>query len=269
MNVILSTGSLYTYSLSEVFDIAKSAGFDGMELLIARGNSSVGIDSIRELTDRYELPILSLHSPFMICDGWGDFWDRIQRSLMMAIELSIPLVNFHPPSGFVLRHHLNEELAEHIRIYKNMMDGSGIVLTIENLPTIRTFRRLFVNRFLLRTANNMYQIAEFARDNDIHVTFDTTHIGTSGVDLLEAYNVFRDRIENIHLSDYDGRWQHLLPGTGYLPLERLLSQVKADGYDGTITLETCPTAMEYEDKAKAKQNAEIGLRYIKDCLLGS
>ena len=51
MNVILSTGSLYTYSLSEVFDIAKSAGFDGMELLIARGNSSIAIDSIRELID--------------------------------------------------------------------------------------------------------------------------------------------------------------------------------------------------------------------------
>ena len=191
---------------------------------------------------------------------------EIEYSLtgLLAMELSIPLVNFHPPSGFVLRHHLNDELAEHVRTYRNMVNGSGIILTIENLPTIRTFRRLFVNRFLLRATNNMYQIAEFARDNDIHVTFDTTHIGTSGVDLLDAYAVFRDRIENIHLSDYDGRWQHLLPGTGYLPLERLLAQVRADGYNGTITLETCPAAMEDEDKAKAQRNAEAGLRYIKD-----
>lgn len=267
MNVVLSTGSLYTYSLSEVFHIAKSAGFDGIEMLIARGNCHVKVDSIRELTDKYEIPILSLHSPFMICDGWGDFWDRIQRSLTMAMELSIPMVNFHPPSGFVIRHHLNDELTDHIRSYRNMIDGSDIVLTMENLPTIRTLRRLFVNRFLPRAANNMYQIAGFARDNDIHITFDTTHIGTSGVDLLDAYAVFSDRIVNIHLSDYDGRRQHLLPGTGYLPLERLLAQVKADGYNGAITLETCPAAMEDKDRAKAERNAEMGLRYIKDRIL--
>ena len=99
------------------------------------------------------------------------------------------------------------------------------------------------------------------------VTFDTTHIGTTGVDLLDAYAVFRDIIENIHLSDYDGRWQHLLPGMGYLPLEKLLTRVKEDGYNGTVTLETCPVAMEDEDKAKAERNAEMGLRYIKDHIL--
>jgi len=85
------------------------------------------------------------------------------------------------------------------------------------------------------------------------------------VDLLDAYAVFKDRIESIHLSDYDGRWQHLLPGMGYLPLEKLLTCVKEDGYDGTITLETCPVAM--EDKVKAERNAEMGLRYIKDHIL--
>lgn len=264
MNVLLSTGSLYRYSLSEVFQIARAAGFDGIELLIARGNCNTKSEHIQELTDRYELPVLSLHSPFIVCDGWGDFWDRVRRSLTMALELSIPLVNFHPPSGFVLRHHLNDELAEHIKIYRDMIHGSDIVLTIENLPTIRTLRKFFINRLLLRATNNMYQVAEFARDNHIHVTFDTTHIGASGVDLLEAYAVFRDRIENIHFSDYDGRWQHLLPGTGYLPLVEFLAQVKADGYDGAITLETCPAAMEDEDRAKVERNAETGLQYIKD-----
>jgi len=264
MNVLLSTGSLYRYSLSDVFQIAKATGFDGIELLIARGNSDTGSQHIQELTHKYDLPVLSLHSPFMVCDGWGDFWGRIRRSLAMALELSIPLVNFHPPSGFIVRHHLNDELAEHIKIYSDMIHGSHIVLTIENLPTIRTLKRLFVNRLLLRTTNNIYQIAEFARNNDIHVTFDTTHIGTSGLDLLDAYAVFRDRIENIHFSDYDGKWQHLLPGTGYLPLAEFLAQVKIDGYDGAITLETCPAAMEDEDRAKAERNAEIGLQYIKD-----
>ena len=266
MNVILSTGSLYQYPLSEVFQIAKNAGFDGIELLIARGNCDLEADYIQELSSSYELPILSLHSPFMVCDGWGGFWDRIERSLAMAMELSIPLVNFHPPSGYVVRHHLDDELSQHIGEYKDMLGDSGTILTIENLPTIRTLRRVFLNRLLQRTVNNMYKIADFAEENHIHVTFDTTHIGTTGVDLLYAYNVFKDKIENIHLSDYDGRWQHLLPGTGYLPLKRFLEQVRDDGYNGIITLETCPAAMKSEDKDRAERNAEAGLNYIREVI---
>lgn len=266
MKIIFSTGSLYQYSLPEIFQIAKNAGFDGIELLIARNNCDFEADYFQELSNTYELPILSLHSPFMTCDGWGGFWERIMRSLGIAIELSIPLVNFHPPNGYILRHHLSGELSQYIEIYKEMIGKSDIILTIENLPTIRTFRRLLINRLLQKTVNNMYQIAEFAKNNRIHVTFDTTHIGTTGVNLLDAYNVFKESIENIHLSDYDGRWQHLLPGTGYLPLGDFLTKIKEDKYNGIITLETCPAAMEAEDMAKAEQNAELGLKYIKDIL---
>jgi sugar phosphate isomerase/epimerase len=266
MDIILSTGCLYKYSLPEIFQIAKAAGFDGIELLISRNNCNIGTDRIRELSGKYDIPILSLHSPFVICDGWGGFWDRIRKSLSIAIELSIPLVNFHPPSGLVFRYHLDGELSERIRTYKDLVKDSGIVLTIENLPTIRTFRRFFTNRLFPRMINNIYQIAEFTVNNDIFFTFDTTHIGTTGIDLLKAYAVFRGTIANIHLSDYDGRWQHLLPGTGYLPLEKLLAQVKRDGYNGIITLETCPAAMEHEDKVKAFKNAEAGLNYIRDAL---
>jgi hypothetical protein len=202
------------------------------------------------------------------------------------MELNIPLVNFHPPSGLLPRYRLNDELSENIQSYKDVLKDSGIILTIENLPAIGTFRRFFINRLKLsfqkrqfdqrklkdispllrRMMNNMRQIVKFAEDNDIYVTFDTTHIGTTGLDLLAAYDVFKDRIANIHLSDYDGRLQHLLPGTGYLPLERLLDQAKRDGYNGTITLETCPAAMEHTDKAKAARNAETGLKYIKNAL---
>ncbi len=266
MDVILSTGCLYHYPLPEILQIAKTTGFDGIELLISQNTCNIAIDRIRELSDSYGVPILSIHSPFVTCDGWGGFWNRIQRSLVIAMELSIPLVNFHPPTGLIPRHRLGYDLLAHIALYKGVLKKSNIVLTIENLPTKRSIGMLFINRYFPLVVNNMYQIAEFAASNGIHVTFDTTHVGTTGVNLLEAYHVFEDRIENIHLSDHDGRHQHLLPGTGNLPLKELIAQAISDGYNGLITLETCPTAMEYEDKAKAAQNAEMGLRYIRDAL---
>jgi len=269
MQIILSTGCLYEYLLSDVFWIARSSGFDGIELLINRRNSSVETHHIQGLSVDYNMPILSLHSPFMVCDGWGGFWDSVHKSLDMALELSIPLVNFHPPTGFILRHHLNSELSEYIWIYRDILEGSGIVLTIENLPTLRFFRKLFIDRFFPHLVNNAYDIAKFARENGVYVTFDTTHIGTMSVDLLDAYDVFKDRIANIHLSDYDGRSQHLLPGKGHLPLEKLLMQVKRDRFEGIITLETNPAAMESADKAKAARNAKQSLLYIRNALRDS
>ena len=266
MDILFSTGCLYEYPMSEVFQIAKTAGYDGIELLISHSNCNVETGRIQEISDEYGIPILSLHSPFLMCEGWGGFWDRIWRSLVMAMELSIPLVNFHPPTSLIPRHHLDGQLSEYIKVYKELIKDSSITLTIENLPTIATFRRSFINRLFPRMINNMYQIAKFVVDNDIHTTFDTTHIGTTSIDLLEAYAVFRDRIANVHVSDYDGRFQHLLPGTGHLPLKKLLTQLRSDGYEGTITLETCPAAMEHKDQEKAAQNAKAALEYIKSAL---
>ena len=62
--------------------------------------------------------------------------------------------------------------------------------------------------------------------------------------------------------------RHITDEEGYLEAlgKPRVAQVKRDGYSGTITLETCPAAMEHEDKAKAAQNAEAGLKYIKNAL---
>jgi sugar phosphate isomerase/epimerase len=60
----------------------------------------------------------------------------------------------------------------------------------------------------------------------------------------------------------------LLPGAGYLPLKKLLTQVKDDAYDGIITLETCPAAMG-EYKVEIEKNARMGLEYIRNTLKDS
>jgi len=44
------------------------------------------------------MPILSIHAPFMPLDGWGTPIDSLKRSVELAAEAGIPLVNFHPPS---------------------------------------------------------------------------------------------------------------------------------------------------------------------------
>jgi sugar phosphate isomerase/epimerase len=72
-----------------------------------------------------------------------------------------------------------------------------------------------------------------------HVVFDTSHFAVAGVDLFHAWEVLRDRVRHLHVSDNfgNGRDSHAPIGSGVLPLERFLAMVGASGYDGTITLE--------------------------------
>jgi len=43
--ITLSTGSLYPYSLSRIFEIAYKAGFQGVELLLRNQNDNAYLDS--------------------------------------------------------------------------------------------------------------------------------------------------------------------------------------------------------------------------------
>jgi len=267
MRIALSTGCLYRNPLSDVFNIASTAGFDGIELLIDNYKCNLHVSEIQKLSDEYGVPILSIHSPFVVCDGWGGFWVKIRKSINLAKSLSVPIVNFHPPRGMLFYHRLNIELKRHVEDYKNYVKDSNIILTIENLPCPIHLRKIpFLDHFLPLPTDNTCQVAEFAEDTDIQVTFDTTHVGTTGQNLIEIYDVFKDRIANIHLSDYDGEKQHLLLGKGYLPLRKFISRLQSDNYDGVITLETHPTAMEAGNIIKATQNAKQCLLYIKKAL---
>ena len=256
MKISFSTGCLYEYSLSDIFSLAKRAGFDGIELLIDRNKSNIKPRRIRDLSERYEIPILSIHSPFVMCDGWGNFWDSIQKTLDFAVELSIPLMNFHPPYSVLTIYRLNSNFLDRVKSYREMANRNDIILTVENLPIKLYFARIFSRK-------STYKLAEFIKDSNIFLTFDTTHFATMGADILQAYALFGERVANVHFSDYDGRAQHLLPGNGYLPLKELLRKISEDGRRSIITLETRPTSMESSDRSRAMHNAKQCLLYIK------
>ena len=97
MKLILSAGTLYTLPAPRVFEMAREAGFDGMEVII---NNDYGGGRDLKLLRSLQgiLPVNSIHAPFLDVDGWGNKIDQLKSSVDLALATGVPVVNFHPPS---------------------------------------------------------------------------------------------------------------------------------------------------------------------------
>ena len=86
----------------------------------------------------------------------------------------------------------------------------------------------------------------------LSAAFDSGNFRFAAQDLLEAYDLLKDRIAHVHLKDraysqsngeepkmaVDGVPMYPAPvGGGDLPLEKLMDLLKRDGYDGIYTIE--------------------------------
>ncbi len=266
----LSAGSVYPYPLRYAFELAHNVGFDGLEILANRYRSAYSAGYLNRLRDEYGVPILSIHSPFngYISGCPVDEIERVKHSIALAEAVGARVTVIHPPLRLV-RVGTTEMLADILlhfpfggqkryarwltRELKSFQDNTPVTIVLENLPDMRWGDvRLNPYRF-----NNLDQLKRFD-----HVAFDTTHVGTWGIDLLEAYECLKKRIAHVHLSNYNGR-EHSLITEGRLPLERFLKRLKRDRYPGIVTLEMSSRALGVGNKKKIARNIRASLSFCR------
>lgn len=269
---VLSTGSLHNYSIARVFALAREVGFDGIEVIVDLRWDTRQVDYLRSLSTAYDLPILSVHSPFITgIDGWEDDpIQSVQRSVQLAQAVGAHVVVAHLP----YRWHwlmLSTSLLEPRYLFPlpvprgqayaqwllNGMhhagDADSVQIAVENMPARRTLGfRWNPYRF-----NSPQQLSCF-----VALVLDTTHLGTWGLDVVEVYERLKSRIVHVHLSDYDGR-EHRLPGHGRLRLAELLRRMAADGYKGLIVVETGPQALGAGDDEQVQRRLGEGLSFCR------
>ena len=253
----LSTGSLYTYGLNRVFGLAKEAGFDGVEVLVDGRWDTRQADYLKHLMDRHGLPVVSLHSPFHLIQvpGWerDPIW-RLKKTVELAEALGAQVVVAHPPLGW-LRISLRVTGASNKRDFwlglplswfvgrpyarwlchelEGFQRGTEVIVAVENMPR----RRIGPMRFDLYQMTRLESLKCFR-----HLTLDTTHLATHGIDILQAYERLAGRVSHVHLSNYNGR-EHRLLRDGHLPLADFLHRLNRDGYGGIVALELEPVVL--------------------------
>jgi len=247
--ILLNSGSLYSYGLNRFFELAKKAGYDGIELIIDNNWDNRQPEYVKKLEKQYKIRVLSVHSAMEFVTCWGkDPKIRYKKSIEIAKAVGAKLIVIHP-HDFTDR----KFFAWIKRNYQEIIDLAKPV------------RVAFENHTSRRNLNEKKYFTFFPS-----YTLDTSHVATTQRDLLEVSDEVKDKLDHIHLSDSDFARRknlpnliddrHMIPGTGKLPLKEFLQKLKEIKYSGYIVTELLP------ETVGAGQSDEIVLKNLKKAL---
>jgi sugar phosphate isomerase/epimerase len=136
--------------------------------------------------------------------------------------------------------------------------GIEVTVAVENMPR----RRIGPLGF------DFYQMTRLESwERFRHLTLDTTHLATHGMDIIQAYERLADRVAHVHLSNYNGR-EHRLLQDGQLPLAEFLRRLNQDGYMGVVTLELQPGALRDGDEGQVCANLQGAVDFYRKHFAG-
>lgn len=230
----LSTSSVQPLQAEAAFRAASQLGYGGVELMIAPGKDIKDIGHIKNLIQKYQIPVTSVHAPTLIlCTFvWGMHpGQKLNRSVEFAEEVGATSVVVHPPFK---RTAYSSSFLEHVN---QLNKDSFVDIAVENM-----FPWAVKNQ-----SREMYGPSwEETSETVDHLTFDFSHASLSGMDVLDFFKKYHSKVRIIHLTDGKIRTkskgdsiadEHLLPGQGDMPIREVYELLNAQGWKGETVLE--------------------------------
>jgi len=226
--LFFSTASFIRQPLRDGFRHIAEAGYDGVEVMVTHDPATQEPHLLNRAAKEFGLQIPVIHAPFLLITRrvWGtDPMGKIYRAVQVAEAVGAPLVVVHPPYRWQLRFRrwIERSLAE-------FSARTGVTVAVENMFPVGGERGV--------TFHAGQEFDEL--DANPFIVLDTSHAAVAGIDILDAYRRYRDKIQHVHLSNNAGKgWDSHLPvyQDGVLPLDEFLETIAADGYRGTISIE--------------------------------
>ncbi|MFC4223135.1 sugar phosphate isomerase/epimerase family protein [Lysinibacter cavernae] len=229
----LSTSSVYPLDLESGFRLAQEAGFDGVEVMVTRDKRTQNITSLRELSDQYSMPILSVHAPVLLLTHfvWGtDPQVKLEKTAELTRNLGASTVVVHPPFRWQAEYSEN-----FLDIVRSTSETYGVEIAVENM-----FPWTVKGKSVKAYAPG-WDVTEFDCEA---TTLDFSHAALSGQDSFEIMTKLGERLRHVHLCDGSGSLdegkvfdEHLLPGRGGQPVSKVLRALAMGGWSGSVVAE--------------------------------
>ncbi len=230
----LHTDSLKKYGLNRIFEFAKEAGFDGIEIGVDKNNyDTQNAEYIKMLSDQHKMPILALHAPK---NGTSK---SVEHVVEMAVYLKCPVVVITPPK--LLDFKFTQWLKKEVKILRKK---KKVQIALENGAG-----KTFLGFLPAQALNNVSDLKSFGM-----VALDTSATASKKEDLIRTYEKLKKFLVHVHLSNVHKHKEYSLPNEGILPLESFLKKLAVNKYKGVISILVKPTALSAGDDAKVTKN---------------
>ncbi|WP_210480720.1 sugar phosphate isomerase/epimerase [Naasia sp. SYSU D00948] len=255
----VSTSCVYPEGAERAFATAAELGYDGVEVMVTRDEVTRDAGALIALSDRYAVPILSVHAPVLLFTQfvWGrDPRVKLERSAGLARAVGAGTVVVHPPFRWQRAY-----AGRFLDVVAATADEYGVTVAVENM-----FPWTVRGRTISVYAPSWDPLE---LDSDA-VTLDFSHAALSGRDGMELAAALGPRLRHVHLCDgpvateegtaFD---EHLPPGAGSQPIAETLAWLAGSGWDGRIVAEvnTRHAADEHERLELLRSTLEFARRH--------
>jgi sugar phosphate isomerase/epimerase len=232
ISIGMSTVCNFPMRVESSFRLARLAGYDGVEVMVTTDPVSHDTKALRELSDRYSMPILSIHAPslFWMQMFGGPAQVKLERSAALAAEVGASTVVVHPPFRWEAGYAKNFE-----RIVRQTAKNEGVEIAVENMFPWKVGHKVL----------KAYAPSPDPMDLDVDaMTLDFSHASLTGRDSLEYAMAMGDKLRHIHLCDGirsvdegNSHDEHLVPGRGTQPVAETLRYLAERGFTGHVIAE--------------------------------
>lgn len=232
---VVTNNIFKNYTAADAFSHMKKIGIDGFELLLPQYSTTTDDDifEIKKLTQKYRFPVLSVHQSLRFFTATKV--KEIARLCEIANVLSAKIIVLHINSA---RKQIFDDT--YIHAIHQLEEIHNVRVTFENMERyIKTYFQPYIW--------HADKFSKLIKKADFNITFDIVHLAHSGGDILHFFENNKDRILNVHISDYKKhllnsslrpmRFKHMPLGDGELPIQTFISVLKKEKYQGLLTLE--------------------------------
>nr|RZI34193.1 hypothetical protein BJQ95_03333 [Cryobacterium sp. SO1] len=238
----MSSTCAYPLPLEDSFRLAGRAGYDGVEIMVTRDEATQDATALVALSERYGLPILSIHAPVLLLTHfvWGrDPRVKLEKSAELAGRVGAGTVVVHPPFRWQAGY-----AEDFLDIVRELAVSTGLQIAVENM-------------FPWKIGGRGVKAYSPGWDTTLMdctaVTLDFSHCALSGHDSLAMATALGERLRHVHLCDGSGSLdegrvfdEHLVPGQGSEPVAEVLALLAASRWDGAVVAEVNTRAAKTE-----------------------
>lgn len=257
MEVSISTGAFYKIGYLEILDIIAETSCKNIEIFLNQAFRDVPLNNIEREISKRDLNVMSIHvplGPLVKANEDERYW--INKSISLAKVLGAKVVVTHDVSDFSVEGKIESLDAQHKRNLIDLNHGD-VMVTTENVTQLPA-------KSFVQDSKALY---DFISKNNISLTFDVTHWGSTNMPLIDGYRLFKEHIKNIHISDNMDGVEHKIFGTGNLDLKQFINKLVEDKYACPLTIELDldnETRNDVKNREQAILALEKSVQFIKN-----